>query len=464
MTDVVIAGGGFAGLAAALFTARRGHLVTVIERDGPPTGSSPDDDAQHWARPGAPQSTQSHLLLGRARRVLAEEAPDVIDEFIARGVRQAPAVVGAGSMDGEYFLMSRRLVAEAILRRLVEREPGVTILSGNAVVALEVNASGDIPVATGVRLASGAVLSAPLVVDAGGRRSALPSWLSEIGAKTPLDQTQECGFFYTTRYFRVRPGCMVPPTRLPAAFPLDYATVLAFGADNDTFSITATLSTRDPFRSRLRDPDFHTAFLKAVSRTAPWMAVGEPITDISTMSRIENRRRSLVDSDGPIVGGMIALGDAAMHTNPTLGRGISLALWHAQHLAQVAGTASDDPTGFVQNFHDWTAEHLGVWFDSQVTADAAALVRIEAGLRGERLPPSTDPMVRFLAAAFVCADHDKVVGDAVTAMVHLLKNPVEAFGDPEVTDRVQQFLSTNPNLERNPDEPNRQEFERLAST
>ena len=137
MTDVVIAGGGFAGLAAALFIARRGHLVTVVERDGSPTGINADDDAQHWTRPGAPQSHQSHLLLGRARRVLAEESPDVIDEFIARGIRQSPVTLGAGRLDGEYFWMSRRLVAEATMRRIVEREPGVKIISGDAVVALE---------------------------------------------------------------------------------------------------------------------------------------------------------------------------------------------------------------------------------------------------------------------------------------------------------------------------------------
>ena len=464
MTDIIVAGGGFTGLAAALFLARRGHTVTVVERDGSPTGSSPDDNAQHWARPGAPQSHQSHLLLGRARRVLAEESPDVIDEFIARGIRQAPAVVGASCLDGEYFLMSRRLVAEAILRRIVEREPGVTILSRDAVVALAVNTLGDIPIATGVRLASGTVLTAPLIVDAGGRRSALPSWLAEVDARPPIDQTQECGFFYTTRYYRVRSGCTAPITRVPAAFALDYATVIAFGADNGTFSITATLSTRDPFRSRLRDPDCHTKFLKAVPMTAAWMAVGEPISDISTMSRIENRRRSLVDDDGPIVGGVVALGDAALHTNPTLGRGISLGFWHAQHLAEVAGTAFDNPTGFVQDFHNWTAENLAIWFDTQVATDAAGLARLEAGLRGERPPPSTDAMSRFQAAAFVCAQHDTVVGNAVASMVHLLKNPMEAFGDQAVVDRIQQYLATNPNLDRKPDVPNRQEFEKLIST
>ncbi len=464
LTEILISGGGFAGLAASLFLARRGHSVTVVERDGPPTGTDADDDALHWTRPGAPQSHQSHLLLGKARRVLAEEAPDVIDEFISRGIRQAPVILGAGRLDGEYFLMSRRLVAEATMRRIVEREPGVRFISGDAVVALEFNSSGDIPIATGVRLSSGTVLTAQLIVDAGGRRSALPSWLAEIGSRPPIDQTQECGFFYTTRYYRVRPGCTAPTTRVPAAFALDYATVLVFGADNGTFSITATLSTHDPLRSSLRDPDCHTKFLNAVPTTAPWMAVGEPISDISTMSRIENRRRSLVDSDGPIVGGLIALGDAALHTNPTLGRGISLAFWHAQHLAEVAGTATDDPVRFVQNFHDWTTENLGVWFDTQVAVDVASLARLDAGLRGERLPPSTDPTIRFQTAAFVCAEHDSVVGNALASVVHLLKQPIDALRDPAVVDRVQQFLSTNPDLERKPDVPSRREFEKLVAT
>lgn len=464
MTDVVVAGGGFAGLAAALFMARRGHLVTIVERDGPPTGSGPEDDAQNWARPGAPQSHQSHLLLGRARRVLAEESPDVIDEFIARGIRQSPVEVGASSLDGEYFLMSRRLVAEATLRRIVEREPGVKILSGDAVIALEVNSSGDTPIATGVRLASGTVLTAPLIVDAGGRRSALPSWLAQVGARPPIDQTQECGFFYTTRYYRLRQGCTAPITQIPAAVALDYATVLAFGGDNETFSLSTTFSIHDPLRSRLRDPDFHTRFLTSVPMTAPWMAVGEPISEISTMSRIENRRRNLVDDNGPIVGGLVALGDAALHTNPTVGRGISLAFWHAQHLAEVAGTAADNPTDFVQNFHDWTSEHLGVWFDTQVAVDAAGLARLDAGLRGERLPASTDPMIRRQIAAFACAQHDTTVGNAVASVVHLLKPPTRAFGDPAVATRVQEFLATNPNFERKPDVPSRQEFEKLVST
>jgi hypothetical protein len=38
------------------------------------------------------------------------------------------------------------------------------------------------------------------------------------------------------------------------------------------------------------------------------------------------------------------------------------------------------------------------------------------------------------------------------------------MGDPVVTERVQRFLSTNPNLERAPDVPSRAEFEVIASS
>ncbi|MCU1358899.1 MAG: hypothetical protein JWN99_188 [Ilumatobacteraceae bacterium] len=459
--DVVVVGGGFAGLGAALFMARRGLDVTVIERDGAPTGATADDDAQHWQRPGAPQSRQTHLLLGKAHRVLATEAPDVIHALVQRGVGVGQVRFGPGVVPDEQFLMSRRLVAEAVLRRAVESEPRVTFVI-DAVAGLSVSDTGHVPVATGVTLASGSALSAPLVVDAGGRRSALPDWLAAVGARPPIDQTQQCGFFYATRYYRVRPACSTPVTRIPASVALDYATVLPVGADNGTFSITATLSTDDPHRRRITEPQFFTEFLQRVPWAAQWLAVGDPISDVATMSRIENRRRSIVDDDGPIIGGVVSLGDAALHTNPTLGRGMSLALWHAQHLANEAGGAADDPVGFVQRFHDWTAEHLAPWFDTQVSNDAAGLARLQAGLRGERLPPPDDPMTAFVNAAFASGQSDPVVGRAVASVVHLLAPPSVAFADPDVAARIGRHLADQPTVERAADQPTRAEFETLA--
>ena len=462
MTRVVIAGGGFAGLGGALFLARRGHVVTVVERDGAPPQGTPSDDVDRWLHPGVPQARQSHALLGRARRVLVDEAPDVVASLLARGVREIPVVVGAGMLD-EQMLLSRRLVAEAELRRTVAREAGVTLLDHDAVVGLQVSTAGTVPVVTGAHLRSGMRVDADLVVDASGRRSALPEWFAQAGLRAPVEERQDCGFFYLTRFYSVKPGREIPVSKIPASFALDYATVFALGADNDTFSLTVTLSVNDPYRKALRDPDRFEAFLHAVPHSAPWVRVGEPISDISMMSRIENRRRRITTSDGPIVGGIVAIGDAALHTNPTLGRGISMGLMHAQQLAEVAHLAPDDPVGFVETFSAWTDDHLGVWYDTQVAADATTLDRLAAGILGERFEPADTPASRFAAAAFLCAPHDEVVGVAVARMAHLFAPPAEAFGDAVVASRINEFVAGGKFLGRPPDVPNRNAFESLVT-
>jgi 2-polyprenyl-6-methoxyphenol hydroxylase-like FAD-dependent oxidoreductase len=463
MARVVIAGAGFAGLAGALFLARRGHDVSVVERDDPPPDGTPADDANGWRHPGVPQARQSHALLGRARRVLFDEAPDVVEALLARGVHEIPVIVGAGRLPGERMLLSRRLVAEAELRRIVGREPGVNFIARDAVVDLCMSRRSDIPVVTGAHLSSGAVLDADLVVDAGGRRSALPDWFTRAGLTAPFEERQDCGFFYLTRFYRVRPGCETPISGVPASVQLDYATVFALGADNDTFSLTVTLSVDDPCRIALRRPDRFEAFLDAVPHSAPWIRAGEPISEISIMSRIENRRRRLTLSNGPIAGGIVSIGDAALHTNPTLGRGISMGLCHAQHLADVAHFAPDDPVSFVDAFSAWTDEHLGVWYDTQVAADANTLERLAAGLRNERLAPLETPAARFAAAAFLCARHDEVVGAAVARMAHLFDPPATAFSGSLVAARISEFLATGVSLERPPDNPSRAAFEKLVT-
>jgi 2-polyprenyl-6-methoxyphenol hydroxylase-like FAD-dependent oxidoreductase len=410
-----------------------------------------------------PQAHQSHAVLGRARRVLVDEAPDLVASLVGRGVHEIPVVLGAGALTGERMLLSRRLVAEAELRRFVGREPNVTLLAGDAVVGLQLSSAGNVAVVTGADLMSGTSVDADLVVDASGRRSALPEWFARAGLSAPPEERQDCGFFYLTRYYRRKPGADLPISKIPASVALDYATVFALGADNDTFSLTVTLSVNDPCRRALRDPTRFDAFLHAVGHSEPWVRAGVPISEVSTMSRIENRRRRTTTDDGPIVGGIVAIGDAALHTNPTLGRGISMGLVHAQHLAEVAHRAGDDPVGFVAAFAEWTDAHLGVWYDTQVAADANALDRLAAGLRGERLELPNAPAARFAAAAFLCAAHDEVVGTAAAKMAHLFASPAEAFGDPLVASRISAFIDTGPSFDRPPDVPSRSAFEALVA-
>jgi 2-polyprenyl-6-methoxyphenol hydroxylase-like FAD-dependent oxidoreductase len=458
---MVVAGGGIGGLAAALFSARRGHDVVVVERDAAPPDGSPDDDFAAWARPGVPQARHSHNFLGRACLVLDLEAPDLVAALIDRGaLRVAVAVAGHGADAGEpaFSLLCRRLVFEGVLRRAAEREPGVTMLAGSASEGLVVDTAGPVPVCVGLRTGSGEVIEADVVVDAGGRRSAVPAWLEPCGAAV-RERSQACGFHYLTRFYRLVEGAGFPSTAIPIVAALDYATVMAFPADNRTFSLTLAVSADDPNRGRLRDPGIFDRFLAAVPMTRPWVEVGEPITDVSLMARIENRWRRLTDAAGrPAVGGLVLVGDASLHTNPTFGRGVSLALAQAQRLADTVEQVDDDPVAFVAGFEAWTAAHLGVWYESQVAADRGGLERLAAGLRGEHLPPSDDPISRLIAGLFALAPTDPAVARALARVGHLLLTPSDLFADAEVVNKVGAYLDAHPVIDPPVPGPTRAQF------
>jgi 2-polyprenyl-6-methoxyphenol hydroxylase-like FAD-dependent oxidoreductase len=82
-----VAGGGVAGLAAALAVARAGHEAVVVERDAVDPDGSPEQ-AFDAPRKGIPHFQQPHAFLPRGRKVLREMAPDVIDDLLAAGAEE----------------------------------------------------------------------------------------------------------------------------------------------------------------------------------------------------------------------------------------------------------------------------------------------------------------------------------------------------------------------------------------
>ncbi len=461
MAEVVVIGAGLGGLAAALFCARRGHAVTVLERDAPPEpGATAEEDFLHWDRSGVPHARQGHAFLALSTRVLRQEAPDVLTAILARGAVEIPVDDEAEDAN----LLSRRLVYEAVLRRAVEAESGVTVLSAVSVVGLRV--LGDCagaPRVIGVRTAGGDEITADLVVDATGRRSRAARWLVEVGGRSPAEIAQPCGFSYLTRHYRLRNGRAFPTTKVPIVAELDYATALAFPGDNGRFQLSTTVAVHDPLRHQLRDLGSYQRFLEAVPLTAPWVECGEPTDEPRPMARIENRWRRLVDDRGPVVAGFVLLADAAMQTNPTFGRGVSLAFLHAQHLARTVEQTPADPLGYVARFEEWTAQHLGVWFDSQIATDSARLRQLEAGLRGDRVPLPSDPINRFVAALAIMREDDARVRAASVRIYNLLMTPQDLMADHIVTRRILAFLRTHPDADPRPPGPNRAMFERLVA-
>jgi len=79
----VVAGGGFAGLAAGLAVARAGHEAVVLERDL--VGQHDAPEAFTVARRGIPHFFQPHAFLPRGLRELQALAPDVVEALAAAG-------------------------------------------------------------------------------------------------------------------------------------------------------------------------------------------------------------------------------------------------------------------------------------------------------------------------------------------------------------------------------------------
>ena len=86
---MIVLGAGVCGLALALMLARDGHDVTVLERDPAPAPHDPEAAWERWDRDGVVQFRQAHLVQARARQVLEDELPDVLEAL--RGGRRAAA-------------------------------------------------------------------------------------------------------------------------------------------------------------------------------------------------------------------------------------------------------------------------------------------------------------------------------------------------------------------------------------
>src|ERR1700684_3051783 len=99
-----------------------------------------------------------------------------------------PPVLPGGCQDGDErceMVPGRRPVIEAVLAAEAESAPGVEVRRGTSVTGLVTGASAlsGVPHVTGVRTKAGELILADLVVDTSGRRSALPDWLEDIGAR-----------------------------------------------------------------------------------------------------------------------------------------------------------------------------------------------------------------------------------------------------------------------------------------
>ncbi len=454
MARVAVIGGGISGLGTALMLGRRGHTVTLYEQDARQAGEDLDRDFFHWDRPRSPQAVQPHSFLAPVRTVLRAEAPDVYADLLARGAREyhefdwfTERPEHRTGDEDLVTLRTRRIVLEAALTAAVHRERTVDVRLGRRVSGL-VFGEGRPARVTGVRVGAH-THPADLVVDAAGRRSPVPAWLTAAGCRPPVVDSHRAGLAYLCRWYRLRPDGPRDPGRVKTGSAAPFALAGVFPSDNDTFAVNLVLSTGDPTRGALTDPTVFEAAARRFPATTAWLDLApEPRSAVLPMAGLDNRWTGLADDDGPVVTGLVNAGDSLIHTNPTLGHGAALCLRAAQHLAAHADEIAADPVVY----HAWTAQALRPWFDAQVTADRA---------NEERLTESAPPPDRRAAAVAACAFEDPVVMRARAQVRHLLRPARDAYGTEEVDRHVTAWLDAHPDFSPRHDGPTRAQWDAL---
>jgi 2-polyprenyl-6-methoxyphenol hydroxylase-like FAD-dependent oxidoreductase len=432
-TAAVVVGASMAGLLAARVLAEHVDQVVVLDRDTLPEDAVP--------RGGVPQSAHAHGLLARGRRGLEELFPGLTADLLTRGALSSdmqedfrwinegvPMARGTSGLSG--LLVSRPLLEREVRRRVLA-DPRVTVCERVVVRSLTHDGAGRV---TGVVAAvrddpAGGVRrwDADLVVDASGRQSSAPEWLSALGFAPPEEERVEVDVAYATRHYRREPGHLDGDLGLAMAGTPDNprgGVLLAQEGDRWVCGLGGILGDRPPL-----DPDGFEAYaaslpspvLHEVIRSA--VPLDEP-RRFRFPASVRRRYERLARSPR----GLLVTGDAVCSFNPVYGQGMTVACLEALALRDVLRRGLDRPS-LAQEFWRATAPIVDVPWQIAAGGDR----------RFPGVPGPVDRRTRLLNGYVTRVQRAAAVDPAVgTAFLRVanLEAPPSSLMSPSVLARV----------------------------
>ena len=225
------------------------------------------------------------------------------------------------------------------------------------------------------------------MVDAAGRAGRFAA------AHRPGVEGGDCGVAYASRLYQLRPGADPGPMNGGPGWIMEHDGLLnmIFVHDAGTFSVLLARPGKDHELTALRDEPALTTVLALLPAAAQWTdpARAFPIDKVRAGAGLVNLYRPQTRD----LTGLLAIGDAVCTTNPTGGRGVTLAMRAAAELADLVAT---HPAGqWAARLDAWSLQQLRPWFDEHLIFDRA----VRARWNGEPLDPDADISWDLVVAA-----------------------------------------------------------------
>jgi 2-polyprenyl-6-methoxyphenol hydroxylase-like FAD-dependent oxidoreductase len=361
----VVLGGSMAGLLAARVLSNFFEQVTIFDRD-----TFPEDPEN---RRGVPQGHHFHALLARGQRILDQLYPGFTDEMLRR-----TAVLQCGTQAKQLrryglepafasslmCLFSSRHLLEWTVRQRTTAIPGIELIPSTGVTGLSSKSSSRY--VDGVRVVDTdddtgdlqRVVPADLIVDATGRASAAPKWLTQSGWDSPPETVVNAHWGYASRVYQAVEGLL--PTFAVGHYPLGSAgsgptrtrggyvmpqdggrwiiTLLGCSGDYPPTNESEFLA----FARTLALPEIATAIEEA-----------EPLSPIHQSRATQNRFRHY-ERVTRRPEAFLCVGDSVSAFNPVFGQGMTVAAMTALDLQSElefqAATSGDDFAGLAERF------------------------------------------------------------------------------------------------------------------